>query len=293
MPFADPPAMPFGAGAPRGRPGRAALRADSHLGLVSAHGADNDERVARFARRGLAEGARVALVGPPGQPGRALRHLAASGVPPAPALASGQLVVAAVRALYGAHHRDVLGLVAALGGASDAARAAGFSGLRFAIDMAAMAGGLGSFELLLTFEQLAAEAQARCGVSALCLHDEQDFSPTEARRLVAMHHDGERAEAPMASFAASLEPFGLCLGGEVDLANRATMLRALSARLDAQQVVTLDLTALSFIDVGSLAAIFALAHTLPVGHLVLANVPDHVSRILGATGLADERVRCA
>ncbi len=250
--------------------------------------------MARFARRGLAEGARVALVGPPGQPGRALRHLAAIGVPPAPALAAGQLFVAPVHALYGARHRDVLGLVTALGGASDAARMAGFAGLRLAIDMAAMADVLGSFELLLTFEQLAGEAQDHCGVRAICLHDEHDFSRAELRRLCAAHHDGVRVEVPMASFAASSEPFGLCLRGEVDLANRATMLRALTARLVARRVVTLDLAALSFIDVGSLAAIFALAPTLADGgRLVLANVPAHVARILRVTGLADGRVRCA
>ena len=59
----------------------------------------------------------------------------------------------------------------------------------------------------------------------------------------------------MASFAASSERFGLKWGGDVDLAGRATMPRALSARHDATRVVALDLGALSFLDVGSLVPI--------------------------------------
>ncbi len=80
-------------------------------------------------------------------------------------------------------------------------------------------------------------------------------------------------------------PNGLCLQGEVDRSNIATLAAALAALGQPSDDVHLDLEALEFIDVAGLRLLVEEARRMPAGHyLVLDSVAPYLRRILSLVG---------
>ena len=101
----------------------------------------------------------------------------------------------------------------------------------------------------------------------------------------------DRDEPPLATFLAVGEPWGLEVAGEVDIANRASLIRAIRSRAEIFPRVHLDLSDLTFADVGTVSGLHSLAATLPHdGHLVLRRPPDLLRRIIEITGIDHQRL---
>jgi len=211
------------------------------------------------------------------------------------ALATGQLLVRSFAEAYGTRRPDDLGSVAdGFRAAADRARKEGFPALRVAAQMDELAPLLGSAEEVLRWERMSTGLQHELGVSSVCLYDVGRLDEWHAA-LLAREHAGvspEHAEAPLASFLAVDEPWGVRISGEVDLSNRDALLRVLQSRADVMPRLHLDLEGLTFADVGTLSRLRAVAADLPGdGWLVLGRTPAVVRRALDMAGLGHERMR--
>jgi anti-anti-sigma factor len=88
------------------------------------------------------------------------------------------------------------------------------------------------------------------------------------------------------------EPWGLRVSGEVDVSNRDLLHRLLVSRAAVTPRLRVDLSGLTFADVGTVTRLRAIADALPEGGwLALDRVPDLVRRVLDVTGLGHERMR--
>jgi hypothetical protein len=177
--------------------------------------------------------------------------------------------------------------------AAERASKDGFPGLRVAAEMGDFAGFLGSSEEVLRWERQSTELQRDLGVSSVCQYDLRHLEAGQLSRLADEHvalapdHD----DPPSATFLAVGEPWGIRVAGEVDLANRGALLRAIRSRITVSPRVHLDLGELTFADVGTLSGLHSVAAALPHdGHLVLRRAPDLLRRILEITGLGHQRL---
>ena len=249
---------------------------------------------ATFVDRGLSCGDRVQYVASDEQADALLATLP-ERVHARDALATRQLLVSSFADAYGTGPTEDLGTVAdGVRSAAGQARKHGFPGLRVAARMDGMAALLGSAEDVLRWERLATDLQRELGVSSVCLYDSRRLDE-EHRALVERVHAGlapESADTPLASFLAVDGPWGLRVDGEVDLSNRDLLQRMLMSRAAVTPRLHVDLAGLTFVDVGTLSRLCAVAAALPdEGCLVLRRVPAAVRRLLDISGLGHERLR--
>jgi hypothetical protein len=213
----------------------------------------------------------------------------------ADALATGQLLVRTFADAYGTRRPDDLGTVAdGFRDAAERARKDGFPALRVAAQMDELAPLLGSVEEVLRWERMSTGLQHDLGISSVCLYD-VDRLDEEHVTLLSGEHAGlspEQAEAPLASFLAVDEPWGLRISGEVDLSNRDLLHRVLVARAKVVPRLHLDVQGLTFADIGSLRRLHAVADDLPDdGWLLLERAPAILRHALEACGLEHPRLR--
>jgi len=258
----------------------------------------DDSRLARvaanFIDQGLSAGAQLLYVATDDQADALLGRLRAHVHAP-DALATGQLVIRSFADAYGTRRPDDLGAVAdGFRAAAEQSRKDGFPALRVAARMDDLAPLLGSTEEVLRWERMATGLQHDLGVTSVCLYD-ADRLEAEHQALLAVEHAGlcpERSKAPLASFLAVDEPWGLRIRGEVDVSNRDLLQRVLESRAAVMPRVRLDLERLTFADIGTLSRLSAVAAGLPDdGWLVLDRAPDVVRRALDLCGLGHERMR--
>lgn len=211
------------------------------------------------------------------------------------ALVAGQLVVTSFAEAYGTRRPDDLRTVAdGFRAAAAQSRKDGFRHLRVAAHMDDLAPLLGSPEEVVAWERMSTGLQREIGVSSVCLYDAALIGAEHAD-LVVGEHDGlapEVARAPLARFLAVDEPWGLRVGGEVDVSNRDDLLQVLQARAAVTHRLHVDLEDLRFADVGSLARVTSVAAGLPAdGWLTLGRVPPAIRRTFTLSGLHHERLR--
>ena len=259
---------------------------------------DNDEQLARiastFVARGLAAGDRLLYIAADDDAATSMLSSLLGEDPSCHALANGQLDIQAFGDVYGdVHTGDFATIEAGFRAAAEQARKSGFPGLRVAAEMGDFARFLGSSEEVLRWEQRSTALQRDLGVSSVCQYDLRYLEADDAARLAAEHEAlaPDRDDPPMATFSAVGEPWGLKVAGEVDIANREALIRAIRSRAEVSPRVHLDLAELTFADVGTLSRLRSLAAALPHdGHLVLRRPPDLLRRILAITGLWHQRM---
>jgi hypothetical protein len=152
---------------------------------------------------------------------------------------------------------------------------------------------LGSSEEVLRWERRSTALQRDLGVTSVCQYDLRHLEADYGARLAAEHAavSPDRDDSPTATFLAVGEPWGLKVTGEVDLANRGVLIRAIRSRVVVSPRIHLDLGELTFADVGTLNGLRSVAAALPPdGHLVLRRPPDLVRRMLDLTGLRHPRM---
>lgn len=257
--------------------------------------ADRLDRVAAtFVAQGLAAGDQVLYIASDRQAGELLRMLPDS-LDAQQAVGTGQLMTSSFGDAYGSSPAEDLAAVAdGLCAAARQARKQGFPGLRLAARMDPLTELLGSFDEVVEWERMAGGLQRELEVSSVCLYDARALTGGQGAAL-AFEHDGLAPDldvAPIATFLAVDEPWGLRVTGEVDVSNRDLLHRMVVSRAAVVPRLRLDLGGMTFADVGTVARLRSVAAALPdSGYLVLAQVPAVVRRILAATGLGHERLR--
>lgn len=249
---------------------------------------------ATFVGQGLAAGDRLLCITTDEQAEALLRALP-DHVHGRDALVAGQLLVRSFADSYGTRRPDDLGSIAdGFRAVAEQSRKHGFPGLRVAAWMDGLAPLLGSSEAVLRWERMSTVLQRELGVSSVCLYDAARLDDGHAQ-LLAREHAGfapERAEAPLASFLAVDEPWGLRISGEVDVSNRDLLHRTLLSRAAVVPRLHVDLAGVTFADVGALVRMRAVAAGLPEhGWLALHRVPAAILRVLSMAGLQHERLR--
>lgn len=274
-------------------PGRPSDEPRGHLCCLYRDEAHRRRVTATFVEGALGSGERVMYVSGTHRPAAVLSALHEDGVEVDPALRSGQLVVRPLDDLPSARPLRIDELEQQVREAVALARADGFPGLRLATEMTRVLDALGSFEQLLAWERLAGELRREVAVTAVCQYEEGLLEEAEAV-LVEAEHTGAAPElgvVPLARLLAVDRPFGLRVSGELDLSNREELVRALEARAAVNPEMQLDLKGLSFIDVGSLRAIYEVASRLPEGgRITLVDLTDPVRKVMDLAGLCHERV---
>lgn len=279
------------------RPARAdlgLLPPGTHLCAFGTDGPPLDRVASTFVRQGLAAGDQLLYVATERQVAALLRLLAVH-LDATDALSTGQLQVSSFEDAYGTRRPDDLGAVAdGFRAAAAFSRKQGFPGLRVAARMDGLAELLGSVEEVVRWERMSTGLQREIGVTSVCLYDTDRLGAGHAD-LIAREHAGLAPsvdEPPLAAFLAVDEPWGMRVSGEVDLSNHDLLHRMVLSRADVYHRVRLDVSGLTFADVGAVARLRAVAAALPEGgSLVLHRVPDVVRRILDVTGLGHERLR--
>ena len=266
----------------------------THLCAFGTDGPPLDQVASTFIGQGLAAGDQLLYVASEQQVDTLLGLLPAH-LDATVALSTGQLQVSSFADAYGTRRPDDLGAVAdGFRAAAALSRKRGFPGLRVAARMDALPELLGSFEEVVQWEHMSTELQREIGVTSVCLYDTARLGTGHADQI-AQEHAGLAPSIdapPLATFLAVEEPWGLRVSGEVDLSNRDLLQRMLLSRADVYPSLRLDLSGLTFADLGVVARLRAVAAGLPEGgSLVLDRVPDVVRRILDITGLGHERLR--
>ena len=259
---------------------------------------DSDERLARiastFVARGLAAGDRLLYIAEDDDAATSMLGSLLGDGPGRHALTSGQLEIQLFGDTYGdVHAGDLAPIEAGFRAAAEEARTRGFPGLRVAAEMGDFARFLGSSDEVIRWEKRSSEMQRALGVTSVCQYDLRYLDADDATRFAAEHVAlaPDRDDPPMATFLAVGDPWGLQVAGEVDLANREALIRAIRSRAEVSPRVHLDLGGLTFADVGTVSGLSAAAAALPHdGHLVLGRAPDLLRRILEITGLGHQRL---
>lgn len=270
------------------------LQPGTHLCALEQGAARLDRVAATFVSQGLAAGDQVLYVASDQEVGELLRVLPGS-LDAQQAVGTGQLMTSSFGDTYGSSPPEDLATVAdGFRAAAAQARKRGFPGLRVAARMDPLADLLGSFDEVVEWERMAGGLQRELEVSSVCLYDAGALGEGQGAAL-AVEHDGLAPDldvAPIATFLAVDEPWGLRVTGEVDVSNRDLLHRMVVSRAAVMPRLRLDLGGMTFADVGTVARLRSIAAALPdSGHLVLAQVPDVVRCILDATGLGHERLR--
>ncbi len=227
--------------------------------------------VAAFIRSGLRQHHRILYCGQGAD--RLPSVLAEQGVDVTAALSRGQLTVAGVEAAYlpeGVF--DPEASLAAWMGEVEAARAAGYRGMRGIGDMSWAWRGVG-LDQVSWYEAQVNRICVDGYTAGLCLYDRRLFGEPELRRVtrthpatITRHTDPERIPLLRAVRTGDL---GLRLSGEADLSNRQalrSMVEHLVEEATTREPVTLDVSDLRFAD--SAAARILLEPAATGGHLL-------------------------
>jgi anti-anti-sigma factor len=269
------------------------LEPGTHLCALEPDATMLDRVAATFVGQGLAAGDQLLYVASEDQVDDLVRsleqHLDAAHV-----LATGQLLTTSFEGAYGTSPPDDLDAVAdGFRLAADQAQKRGFPGLRVAARMDDLSGLLGSMDEVVAWERMATDLQRELQVSSVCLYDTHRLEAGEGAAL-AREHDGLAPDldiAPIATFLAVDEPWGVQVRGEVDVSNRHLLHRLVLSRAAVAPRLRLDLEGVTFADACTIARLRSIAAALPEGgQLVLARVPTVVRRVLELTGISHPRL---
>jgi anti-anti-sigma factor len=270
------------------------LEPGTHLCALEPDGPQLDRVAATFVGQGLAAGDQLLYVASEEQVEGLVQRLSEQ-LDARQALRTGQLVTSSFELAYGSTRPQHLETVAdGFRLAARETRKRGFPALRVAARMDGLTDLLGSIDAVTSWERMSTALQRELRVSSVCLYDTSRLEPGDGA-AVAREHDGLAPVvdvAPIATFLAVDEPWGVRVRGEVDVSNRHLLHRLVLSRATVSPRLRLDLDGVTFADAATIARLRSIAAALPQGgHLVLAQVPPVVRRILQATGLRHDRLR--
>jgi anti-anti-sigma regulatory factor len=169
------------------------------------------------------------------------------------ALAAGQLAAADCEGrLLSGQEFDAGRAMDWLTGQMAACQREGFPGLRVAVDMSWALRPVTGVEQLPEFEEGVAAALAGSTVSVLCQYDREGFDPVTLATVSAFHTRSVAAATyyadAMLRICRQYAPPGIRLAGEIDYQHAEPLALALTEAIRLDGDITVNMTALAFID---------------------------------------------
>ena len=267
------------------------LTVDDHACLTFGEPEELFDLTAAFVRDGLAAGLKVVWLSDAG-PGQAAGELAQRGVAVQPALNSGQMIAAGYedRLLTGQAFQAETA-VRWLTGQLESARDEGFPGLRVAVDMSWALRPVSGIEQLPRFEERIAAVLDGTTTSVLCQYDRDRFDPVTLASVAGFHTRAVAAATyyadPMLRICRQYAPAGLRIAGEIDYqaADHLALALAETVRLDGD--ITVNLSALAFVDAQCMLLIAEAARTITAARRLRLDCPPEIAAGFARLGLAD------
>jgi len=227
------------------------LTADDHACLTFGEPEELFDLTAAFVRDGLACGMKVVWVSD--SPQRATAELARRGIAVESALAAGQLTAAECEGrLLAGQEFDAGRAMDWLTSQMAACGPEGFPGLRLAVDMSWALRPVTGVEQLPDFEEGVAAALSGSTVSVLCQYDREGFDPVTLATVSAFHTHSVAAATyyadAMLRICRQYAPPGIRLAGEIDYQHAEHLALALTEAIRFEGDITVNMTALTFID---------------------------------------------
>ncbi|MET8836818.1 MEDS domain-containing protein [Micromonospora sp. NPDC004540] len=233
------------------------------------------DAVGRFAATGLRLGHKVVCFTENSPPQAVRARVDAVGVPTEAAVAAGQLRIVPAVEVYPTGGRPTPDtMIAAVVDEVDRARQEGYPGIRLSGDMAWVLRTGTTLDDLRRYETALNPLFLDGRVAGLCLYDRRVFPADGMRALAAAHPgtagpDTARTWAPLLRAYRTTDPPGLRLVGQVDRSNREAFTAVLddvtAARRAAGRPTVLDVSDLSFADVGAATALVRANRAGPAG----------------------------
>jgi anti-anti-sigma regulatory factor len=228
------------------------LSADDHACLTFGEAEELFDLTAAFVRDGLASGLKVVWVSD-AAPARAVAELGRRGIAVQSAIEAGQMAAAGCDGLLlsGQEFRADAA-VGWLSGELASSRQQGFPGLRVAMDMSWALRPIAGIEELPRFEEGIAAALSGTAASVLCQYDRDRFDPVTLASVAGFHTRSVAAATYHADallrICRQYAPPGIRLAGELDFHAAEPLALALSEAVRLDGDITINMTALAFID---------------------------------------------
>jgi anti-anti-sigma regulatory factor len=228
------------------------LTDEDHACLTFGEPEELADLTAAFIRDGLASGLKVMWLSDASVAG-AVAELARRGIDPGPALESGQMTAAGCegRLLSGQAFRADAA-VGWLAGQLESCRREGFPGLRVAVDMSWALRPVAGVEELPRFEEGIAAVLAGSTAAVLCQYDRDKFDPVTLASVAGFHTRSVAAATYHADVLLRIcrqyAPPGIRIAGELDYQAAEPLALALAEAVRLGGDITVNMTALAFID---------------------------------------------
>lgn len=260
-----------------------AARRGDHVCAVFDSDAQQQDVLTGFVRDGLAADDRVWCLTDALPPEGVLDLLRAGEVPVDDAMAAGRLVVRSAAESYLAEPPfDPDRMITIMHDAVDQALADGFAGFRLTGDMSWAARGVLGADRLLDYERRVSEVFATRPAAALCQYDRRRFdAATLAGALEAHPHMlVPTTQSDGLTVGRLPDRVGLRLDGEIDMANRDDLQRAVASLPPTSTQIHFELAGLRFIDAAGYVELLAAVGTDPARRLVLHDPRGTVRRLI-------------
>ena len=267
------------------------IGAEDHACLTFGESEELFDLTAAFVRDGLAAGLKVVWLSDV-RSGLAAGELSRRGVPVEPAMAQGQMTAAGWegRLLAGQVFR-ASAAVGWLAGELESCKRQGFPGLRVALDMSWALRPVAGIEELPEFEEGIAAALDGSAAAVLCQYDRERFDPVTLASVGGFH---TRAVAAATYHADALlricrqyAPPGIRIAGELDFQATEPLGLALAEAVRLGGDITVNMSALDFIDAHCTLLIAEAARTAASqSRLVTLRCPPEIAKGFSMIGLA-------
>ena len=248
-----------------------------HLCLVFDDARERIDRALSWVQSGLDRGERLVYVEAPGRAGIFAAELRAAGLDISAPVRDGQVVLLpAEEALLADGDWDVERRIALHERFVQDSLDTGFAAVRMAAEAAQVMDLIPSAEELRRYEQGMEALTLRLPVSVMCFYERRAFAGQLG--AFALAHPRGFEDRQMRVFAT---PGHVALVGELDYSNTDLMTQALEEASAPGGDLVIDLSGLSFIDVGNTGKLVELARRLP-GRVRVIDAPRHLRRILEA-----------
>ncbi|MGW5669042.1 MEDS domain-containing protein [Micromonospora sp. NPDC003776] len=244
------------------------------------------DAVSRFAAAGLRLGHKVICFTETSTPQAVRARVDALGVPTEAAVASGQLRIVPAAEVYPAGRRLLPeAMVATVVDEVTRAKQEGYPGVRLAGDMTCVLRSGITLDDLQRYETALNRLFLDRRGAGLCLYDQRLF-PAERLRALSAAHPGSagrqtgRAWVPLLRAYRTTDPPGLRLVGQVDRSNREAFTAVLDDVTAHGRTAVLDLSELTFADVGAATALIRAERSSATG-LRLVGCRPALRRLLG------------